>query len=99
MEAESEPELSHVGDSQPDSFWTLFTVSDTLQFPFDTGSPRCVSRLTPAPPDAAFQPATGGPAALLFPPNSAMVTLAGVQTCWKLRGSGRDGAAHGRAIV
>lgn len=74
--AESEPALSHVGDSQPVSFWTLFAVSDTVHFPFDTGSPRCVSRLVPAPPDAAFrQPATGGPMALLF---SAMVTLSGI---------------------
>lgn len=74
--AESEPALSHVGDSQLDSLWTLLAVSEALQLPFDTGSSRCVSRLIPVPPDAAFQPATGG--LLLFSPNSAMVTLYGL---------------------
>ena len=86
MDADSEPLLSQAGDPQLDSLWPLFTVSDTLQFPFDTGSPRRVSRLVPAPPDAAFQPATDGPTALLFSPNSAMVTLLGFLVLLKAAG-------------
>lgn len=77
LAAESGPVLSHFGDSQLDSFWTFLPAFGTLQLPFDTGSPRCVSRLVPVPPDAALQPATGGPTALLFSPNSAMVSLSG----------------------
>lgn len=75
LAAESGPVFSHFGDSQRGSFWTFLPVFGTLQFPFDTGSPRCVSRLVPAPPDAALQPATGGATALLLSPNSAMVSL------------------------
>lgn len=61
LEDESDPELSHIGDSQMPSVWTLLTVSDTAHLPFDSGSPPCVSRLVAPPPDAAFRlPATGG---------------------------------------
>lgn len=103
---ESDPELSHVGDSQT-SVWTLLTLSDTAHFPFDSGSPRCVSWLgapppPPPPPDAALRlPATGG-ATLFF---SAMdgVTLRGVspQFCRKRLCPERSGAVRGqgRAIV
>lgn len=63
--------LSHAGDSQLPSFWSLLTGSGALHFPLDSDSPpRCASRLTPAPPDAGFRQ----PAALLF---SAMVTPRG----------------------
>lgn len=79
LRAESGPAFSHVGDSQLASVWALFAASGTLQFPFDTVSPRGRSALNPPPAcGAALQSATGGAIRLFFAARSAMVTLSDV---------------------
>lgn len=98
MALRAESEFSHVWDSQPDSSWTwtLRTASGALQLPLDTDSPPCCASALLAPPHAAFQPATGGPASLFFlAPDSAMEET--LLDSHERRGGSRSGG--GRAIV